>query len=366
MKRIRVCVTILGLLACAAVANAQQQLAIPGLSDAQVVAIAGGNKHVQLPPTTSNGTLDLSSLAGLENIVNKTITVLVEQCGNKPPLVYVLLPGQVPPEPEKDCHRWKLGGYVPDGSGGWRQVEPGDKDAPYSVQITGTPAVPPGPVGEGPSIFNFKAEIAFGIFDEIDLQHECAGLSGCSVSDHSIALEAGIGPSFGPFDFLMGGFKTNDVSTTVTETFTGSTGTLTVTSMEKWHVNAFEATARFNPVGIRVGGDREIILGLQGGPLVWTAKGMSTFASSTSPGSVPAGVTTGGGSSGAGGFSYHGTAGWYGFHGQVPICPHLAGTFDFKHADLDKNSFKQNVNSYVFGVSWSPAKPKAWPFEIGK
>ena len=359
MKRIRVCATILGLLACAAVANAAQQLTIPGLSDAQVNAIAEGNKLVPLPPiTTQNKTLNLTAL-GLDkiaNTVNKTITVVVEQCGNKPPLVYVLLPGQTPPKAEEGCHRWNLGAYVPDSSGNWTQVAPGDTGAPYSVQITGTPAAPPPKVGEGPSLFNAKAYVNMGPWQALDLPHECVGVPGCSTSDTGFSLEAGAGLSIWAFDFQMGVFHTANVSTTVTETFTGSEGTSTSMSVEKWHVNAFEGTARANVLGIGLWGDQRIILGVQGGPMPFSIKGTSSFSGPTASGSE--------------GFSYSGVAGWYGAHVEVPICPHLAGTFDYKHTDLRHtfapgDKLTENINAFDFGVSIS-AKAIQALIEMGK
>jgi len=351
MKRIRLYAMILGLLACAAVANAQQQLAIPGLSNAQVLAIASGNKLVQLPPTDQNGALNLTAL-GLDKIannVNKTITVLVEQCGNKPPLVYVLLPGQTPPEPEKDCRRWKLGAYVPDGSGNWRQVEGPESGAPYAVQITGTPAAPPTPIGEGPSFFNPKAHFGVGFWDALDLPHECVGLTGCSTSNKAFAFEGGFALGFGPVDLLLGAFKTNDVSINATETFGSDGETSTETATEKWHFNAFEYGVRPNLLGFKLGG-RRLTVGPQGGGWVWTIKGKDSFC--TSSGGSCVGTTEN--------FSFGGHAGWWGGHAEWSLCHRLAATFDYKHSDLHYHSFTQNLNYFGFGLSWSVQNPRSF------
>jgi len=361
MKRIRVCATILGLLACAAVANAQQLKLVDAngnpVTDAQFIAIAEGNKLVQLPPAGADGTVDLSSLAGLENITNKTITVIVYRCDQDPKTrVYNLLPGQIAPENKEHCKSYKGGAIFWDGSR-WVIRTGADPGSPVHFEGPRETAVSTGPTGEGRSIFNAKAYVNMGPWDALDLQRECVGVSGCSTSDIGFSLGAGAGPSIGPFDFQMGVFHTANVSTTVTETFpTTPTGTTTSMSTVKWHVNGFEMTARANVLGIGLWGNQRIILGVQGGPMPFSIKGTSSFSGPTGSGSE--------------GFSYSGVAGWYGAHVDVPICPHLAGTFDYKHTDL-RHTFSpgdkltENINAFDFGVSIS-AKAIQALIEMGK
>ena len=123
MKQIRIYATVLGLLACAAAANAQQQLAlvdangkpVPG---AQVFAIAGGNKLVQLPPTDDKGTVDLSPLSGLENVIDKPIEVIFYRCDEDPKTrVAYVMSGETAPENKEHCRRWRGVVVVLTGSG---------------------------------------------------------------------------------------------------------------------------------------------------------------------------------------------------------------------------------------------------------
>ena len=359
MNRIRVCATILGLLACAAVANAAEQLRLVDangnpVTDAQFIAIAEGNKIVQLPPADANGTVDLSSLAGLENITNKTITVIVYRCDQDPKTrVYNLLPGQIAPENKEHCKSYKVGAIFWDGSH-WLIRTGADPGSPVHFQGTwGTP-VSTGPVGEESTFFNAKAAVGMGFAQALDLPKECSGVPGCSTSNNAFAVDAGAGPSFGPFDFQMGVFHTANMSTTETGTTTSTTpttgGTSTVMSKENSHVTAFEVTARANVLGIGLWGDHRIIFGVQGGPFVWNVKGTSSFSNATA--------------SGFEGFSMGGTSGWYGVHGELSICPRLAGTFDYQHTDLQHSfsggsKFTQNINAWKGGVSVSVTRPRA-------
>jgi len=362
VKRIRVCATILGLLACAAVANAQQLKLVDAngnpVTDAQFIAIAEGNKIVQLPPAGADGTVDLSSLAGLENITNKTIEVVVYRCDQDPKTrVYELLPGATAPENKEHCKSYKGGAIFWDGSH-WAIRKGADPGSPVRFAVPWeTPASTGG--GEGPSPFGAWAAFGMGPWKALDLQHECVGVSGCSTSDVGFSVEAGAGGSIGPFDFGIGVHHLANVSTTVTGTSTTTTGgTGTFTSVEKWHVTGFEGTARLNILEWEAWPDHPIIFGVQGGPMPFDIKGTSSFSSPTG--------------SGFGGFSYGGVAGWYGAHVEVGICPHLAGTFDYKHADL-RHTFSpgdkltENINAFDFGLKIS-ISPKAWRalIEAGK
>jgi len=358
MKRIQLCAMFLGLLTCSALAADQQQL-VDGsgnvISNAQFfLVVAGEKKLVELPQT--NGTVNLSALSSQPNIANQPVEAWVYRCDQDPKWrVYYLSPGQTAPENKERCEKWKLAVLWFDGSH-WVIKEGPEAASPVHLQQgpSGTP-VSTRMIGEGPSIFGAKAYVNMGPWKALDLQHECVGVPGCSTSDIGFSVEAGAGASIGAFDFQMGGLHTANVSTTFTETITGTGGTGTVMSVDKWHVNAFVGTARVNVLGIGLWGDHRIILGVQGGPLVWTIK--ESFSCSSGP-------------TCSGSESFGGTSGWYGAHVEVPICPHFAGTFDYKHADL-RHTFSpgdkltENINAFDFGVSIS-AKAIQALIDIGK
>ena len=362
MKRIQLCAMFLGLLTCSALAADQQQL-VDGsgnvISNAQFfLVVAGEKKLVELPQT--NGTVNLSALSSQPNIANQPVEAWVYRCDQDPKWrVYYLSPGQTAPENKEHCEKWKLA-VLWFGGSHWVIKEGPEAASPVHLQQgpSGSPVSTRG-IPVGPSFFGAKAEIAFGFSQVPDLNSGCNGVPGCSTSNKGFALEGGVGASFGPVDVLFGGFHNNDVSTTATETFTlPGGGTATSTETEKWHVNGGEVTARFNVAGIKVWSGREIILGPQGGLLVWTIKGMDSFSSSSG------GPT----SSGSENFSFGGRTGWWGAHAQIPICGHFSGTLDYKRAVLQHtfapgDRFSQSMNSFLFGVSFSVTKPKAaWEF----
>jgi hypothetical protein len=352
MKRIQLCAMFLGLLTCSALAADQQQL-VDGsgnvISNAQFfLVVAGQNKLVELPQT--NGTVNLSALSSQPNIANQPIEAWVYRCDQDPKWrVYYLSPGQTAPENKEHCDKWKLAVLWFDGSH-WVIKEGPEAGSPVHLQQgpSGTP-VSTGSKGEGPSILNATAQVAMGPWKALDLQRECIGVPGCTTNDIGFSLEAGAGPSFGPFEFQMGVFHTASVKTTETETFTGSEGTVTETSRDQWHVNAFVGTARANVLGIKVWGDHRIILGAQGGPMVWSIKGTSSFSGPTASGSE--------------GFSYGGTSAWFGGHGEFTICDRLAATLDYQHTDLQKtfspgSKLTQNINAVLFGLKFSVTRTK--------
>jgi len=361
MKRIQLCAMFLGLLTCSALAADQQQL-VDGsgnvISNAQFfLVVAGEKKLVELPQT--NGTVNLSALSSQPNIANQPVEAWVYRCDQDPKWrVYYLSPGQTAPENKEHCEKWKLAVLLFDGSH-WVIKEGPEAGSPVHLQQgpSGTP-VSTRRIGEGPSLFNAKAYVNMGPWKALDLQHECVGVPGCSTGDIGFSVEAGAGGSIGAFDFQIGGLHTANVSTTFTETFTGGTPptTMTSTSVEKWHVNAVVGTARANVLGIGLWGNQRIILGVQGGPMPFSIKGTSSFSGPTASGSE--------------GFSYSGVAGWYGVHVDVPICPHLAGTIDYKHADLQHtfspgDKLTENINAFDFGVSISARTIQAI-IDIGK
>jgi hypothetical protein len=358
MKRIRLYAMLLGLLTCAAAANAQQLKLVDAngkpVTDAQFIAIAEGNKLVKLPPADANGTVDLSSLAGLENVTHKTIEAVVDRCDQDPRTrMYYLLPGQTAPENKEHCKRYRAGAIFWDGSR-WVIREGAPAGSPYHFEGQWEKPVSTGAKVEGPSFFNLKGQFSGGLADVPNLANDCFSVPGCSTSNKAYALEGSVGPSFGPFDLQFGFFKTGDVSNTLTETFGTDGETSTETETEKFHVNAFEVLARFNVLGIRAWGDRTINIGPQGGPLVWTVKGTDSFFSSS------------GGSSSGGSehFNFGGVTGWWGAHVEVPICGHFSGTLDYKRAVLQHtfapgDKFSRSMNSFLFGVSVSVTKPTA-------
>jgi len=362
MKRIQLGAMFLGLLACSALAADQQQL-VDGsgkvISSAQFfLVVAGQNKLVELPQT--NGTVNLSALSSQPNIANQPFEAWVYRCDQDPKWrVYYLSPGQAAPENKEHCDKWKLAALLFDGSR-WVIKEGPEAASPVHLQSPLATPVSTGPVGEGPSFFGLKAQFSGGFSDVPNFSNECFVMPGCSTSNKAYALAGSVGPSFGPFDLQFGFFKTGDVSTTATETLTVGEGeTVTETETEKFHVNAFEVLARLNVLGIKAWGDRRIILGAQGGPLVWSGKGRSIFSCSSGP-------TCNGSES----FGFGGVAGWEGVHGEIPICSRFAGTFDYKHTVLQhsfspSDRFSHTVNSFLFGVSVSVTQTRTL-FDINK
>jgi len=348
MKRIRVHAMILALLACAVIANAQQKLVLPGLSGAQVSAVASGNKVVQLPPTDSNGTLDLSVL-GLGNITNKTITLVLYQCDkNKPPLIVVLLPGQTPPD-KPDCQHWILGGFLLDSSGAWTQVAPGDPNAPYSVQITGTPAAVPQPkvkIGEGPSPFNVQAYFNGGFWRALDLTDTCSNVTAgttCNANNRAFAFGGGAILYFVPFAGLDLGFvKTNNASVTTSGGGSGGpTGGTSFTDMQSVKFSGLQVGARINALAVGEG-KRTFRFGVQGGDWVGTARETDSFTSSfsgTSQTSVFRDTS---------GFS----SPYWGAYFEFPLCNHMAATFDYKHAILRSGSSHMETDLWLWGLAF--------------
>ncbi len=341
MKRIRVYATVLGLLVCTAVANAQQKLALQGLSNAQVNAITSGNKLVPLPPTDQNGTLDLTAL-GLGNITNKPLTIYVDQCGNQPPVAFLVFPGQQPPD-KPDCKRQKVGVAVWTGSG-WK-VEPGEP-GPYSLQVIGAAPVPQVPVVEGPSPFAVAFSGGLGFSDFTDFSHECQNVSTgitCSASPKAFLWSLGVQMYFGPAYLRVGGMKGNDVSVTQTGTFEGGA----FSDQESARFHAGEVVAGFNAFCVH----NRVIVSPEGGVLVGTLN-------LTETGSTTSGSTTGSS-------TFRDSAGFvapvWGGEATFKVRKNLATGFRFDHGLLRirGQSSSQNFNlyqvfvKYVFGTPGS-------------
>jgi len=246
MKRIRLYAMFLGLLTCAAVANAQQKLALfdangKPVSGAQVLAIAGGNKLVELPPTDSSGTVDLSALAGMENVTNKPITVYIKQCGNNPPVEVLVFQGQPLPQ-EPNCSYKKAGVLVLGSSGRWTfKPEPGSG---YSLQVTGAPAAPQAPAVEGPSPFAAALSLGMGLAQLPGLGSVCQDFTGgtCSASNKAFLVSGGAQLYFGPAYVRGGGMHSGTVSVSAS----GGTDGETFSEKEEANFNAGEVVGGVN------------------------------------------------------------------------------------------------------------------------
>jgi hypothetical protein len=334
MKRIGICGTILGLLACAAVANAEQGVGVNAngspLAGANVFAmIAGatGANKIVLPPTGSNGSINLSQFE-LPNYVNQPIAINVDECNQQPTVLVV--PQDVPaPLPEKDCKRYELGAALWGGIGSGWKLRPG---APGKYALTLNPAPAAAVAEPSRSPFNLEGFIGGNVSSLPGLKSLCSfgtttsGATMCSVSNHSGSIDGHIGLGFSIVNVLMGGFHDSEVSVNATQTFTtstGSTGTLHV--MQAAHFNAWKFGAQVNLLGIS-----HATLAPEGGILGGTIKGTRSFFTSTG------GPTSGGGVPQP--FSIGVEEPWFGIHAGWSLSKHFAIGVDWARTDLEKPS----------------------------
>jgi len=330
MKRIRLYGVVLGLLTCAVVARAQEYnitTTVVNVPGAQILVI-GINKPVVPYTADNNGTVQQMTL-DFANNPNKTVEILVQQCGDKPPIVMVVLPGAQPPPEDPNCPRRKLIAlYIP-GSGTLLI----DLDKGIAT-FTPTPAPGAGP-REGPSPFTFEGDFLGGLTHAGDLSN-------------ASAIEGGVTMYFGPAGLGLGIVRSGDA--TVQQTTAATTGSSLPpgNTTANFHAAEFKGSVNVLDLG-------PLSLAAQGGGWAFTARSTTmTTVVVTSPtaGTMTETVTTTA--------SRGGVAPFFGSSVEARFSKYLAALVAIKRGYLRSNSsLDQGVTLVLFGLSLSPQVPRA-------
>jgi hypothetical protein len=336
------------------------------VSDAQFFAVAGANKLVQIPQT--NGTPDLSQLAGLENIINKPIPVIVYRCDQDPKTrVYFLLPGQTAPENKDNCKEWTVALIVFDGSNWFIKEGP---QAGSRYHFTGPMApTPTTQFGEGPSDFNVVGFFDAGAVKALNFERSICSSSGstssssveCHTSNTALGLNGGVKLCFWVPCLVGGFFKGNNVS--ATSTFTSSTFTGTATLQAKFHAAQFGGTLPL--ASVVIGGGRELFLEANGGVAPYTVYETITSSSATTTAGAGVRLASSIAASSDPTSTLGGTGHYWGGTAGFAITRHIGASFNYTRLILPHASTSQTVDMYAGGIMVFIA-PQKTLFKIGQ
>jgi hypothetical protein len=330
MKRTQICATVVVLLVCAVAAWAASENLQGTLRDDKgpvsgVQVLTLGTLKPAEAWTDDSGNVNLALDVG--NMVNKPFVLWIRQCDDKPPILYVVLPGgELPKQP--DCKSQKLAVLLWTGSG-WVVKEKGEPGK-FSFEVSGAiPAAPQAPVGEAPGPFGVSIYGGVG-FWKAGLGDVCAEVptgSTCSVSDKPLAWSGGVKINVGPVYGRFGGFKGNDATINVTETSEGTS----FSGTESVNVTALDVGTGINLLSIH---DR-VIVAPEGGMLIFTLHFADTFSSS------------GGGTSGSSTFrdSEGGVSPYYGLQVRAKVTKRLGAGLRWNRVIFRSGSGSGSSNS---------------------
>ncbi len=329
MKQIRICAAVLGLLMCTVIARAQQYNITTTVVNAPgaEVLVMGVLKPVVPYTADNNGTVQMT--LDFANNPNKTVEITVDQCGDNPPIVYVVYPGTEPPPEKPNCRRRKLPAlYIP--GAGTLLIDPGKGTATF------TPSAPPagaGP-GEGPAPVTFAASFLGGVTTAGNL-------------DTTSGLEGDVAIFFGPGIGVAGGFVRSGDSTGHTAVSGSTPGSSTqVPFTANFHAGEIKGIVKVLGVG-------PFSIAVQGGAWPFTARETTTttIIVTTPTGGTTTEVVTRTRSQG-------GVAPMFGGDLQVALTRYLGAVVAYKHGYLRSgNSLNQSVHMILAGLEIYPLRP---------
>ncbi len=331
MKRLELYAAIMGLVMCAAIADAQAQqynvtTTVVNSPGAQILVI-GINKPPVPFNADNNGSAQIS-LPDFANNPNKTVEVTVEQCDNNPPIVYVVYAGAQPPTSKPNCRRRKpVAVYIP--GSGTLLIDPAAGTATFTPS---GPAAGGAPSAEK-SPFTFDANILGGFVT-------AGNLSKAS------AVEGGFNLFVGPVGLGLGIVRTGDA--TFQNTTTGSSGSSSSQAAPTANFHAGELNGILNLFSF----GPFSLAGLGG---VWlfhaNAAQTITITSTTPTGPVTQTITVN--------EEQGGNAPWFGGLARVAATKHAAVLVGVKRGFLRGGKLDQGVTMVLFGVAFYPEQWKS-------